>query len=129
MEKSFSIRVDKYIWCVRFFKTRSIAAEECSKHHVYINNFAVKASAIVRVGDEIIVKRTTVNYKYKVLQLLSNRVGAKFVAEYIKDITSEDELKKLENLSSSINLYRDKGTGRPTKKDRREIDKLFYDSM
>ncbi len=124
-KKSEEIRIDKFLWSVRIFKTRSIATEECKKKRVFINNMPVKPSKAVSVGEIIQVKKNPVKYTYKVLQLLKNRVGAKLVAEYIEDLTPEEELEKLKMDKYAGFFVRDRGTGRPTKKQRRELDKLM----
>lgn len=116
------MRIDKYLWCIRFFKTRNIATEACKKGHVRINSESVKASKIVFNNDKITVRKDQINYEIEVLDIPTNRVGAKLVDLYRKDITPPEVFEKLELLKYSKDYYRKKGTGRPTKKDRREIE-------
>ena len=117
------IRMDKFLWSVRLFKTRSIASDECRKGRIIINNIQVKPSRSV-VKDEIItVKKPPVNYSYRVIEPIENRVGAKLVSNFIEDLTPDCEKAKLEVQTGGI-IYRDKGTGRPTKKERRQIDRI-----
>lgn len=118
------MRIDKFLWCIRYFKTRSIATEACKKGHVKINGDSVKASKLVFNGEIISVRKNQINYKLQVLDIPANRVGAKLVDLYIKDLTPKEEFEKFELLKYSKDYYRKKGTGRPTKKDRRDIDDL-----
>ncbi len=119
------MRIDKYLWAIRVFKTRSLASEACSSAKIFIDNQAVKPSRNVNIGDIIQVKKTPVTYSYKVLQLLDKRVGAKLVETYAIDITPKEEIEKLDLMKMNAQAVRDRGTGRPTKKDRRIIDKYF----
>jgi len=116
------MRVDKYLWCIRFFKTRTIATEACKKGHVKINDSQIKPSREVFPTDKINIRKNQVNYTIQVLDTPKNRVGAKLVDMYRKDITPKEALEHLEILKYSKDYYRKKGTGRPTKKDRRDID-------
>lgn len=121
------MRIDKYLWCIRLFKTRNMATEACKKGHVKLDNSNTKASKEV-YGNEIIqVRKNQINYKLKVLDIPSSRVGAKLVDLYRKDLTPKEEFEKTELLKYSKDYYRKKGTGRPTKKDRRDIED-YYDS-
>jgi len=120
------IRIDKFLWAVRLFKTRSIATEACKKGKVLLNGEKVKASRSIMLNDVITINRAPVDYTYKVVGMLKNRVGAKLVAEYISDITPQSELDKLEEIKmSKVDYYRPKGTGRPTKRDRRLLDEIW----
>lgn len=119
------IRLDKYLWAVRIFKTRSDAADAIRNNRVLVNEAYAKPSREVKVGDQISVRRQAVNYKYKVLDLVSSRQGAKNVPQYCLDITPQSELDKLNAPRETIFVYRDRGTGRPTKKERRELDSLM----
>ncbi|MDQ7916745.1 RNA-binding S4 domain-containing protein [Mesonia sp. MT50] len=119
------MRIDKFLWCVRYFKTRSIATNACKKGHVKINGSSVKPSRDVYATDKIEVRKNQINYKVEVLDLPPSRVGAKLVNIYIIDITPKENLEKLDLLKYSKDYYRKKGTGRPTKKDRRDIDEWF----
>ena len=117
------IRVDKWLWAVRIFKTRSKATEACKRGRILIHDKPVKPSRVLRVNDIVQVKRPPVVFSYKVLGLLAKRLSARLVKEYVKDITPEAELEKLK-VKETFFINRDKGSGRPTKKERRIIDKL-----
>ena len=120
------IRIDKYLWAVRVFKTRSLATDACRKGKVIIDEIQVKPSRAVKEGDVIQVKRTPVIYSYRVKKLLGKRLSAKLVVDYVEDITPEEELKKLE-IKDTFFIKRDRGSGRPTKKERRIMDRLRSD--
>ena len=128
MTDNRGIRIDKYLWSVRIFKTRSIASDECRKGRILISEVHVKPSRIVNEGEIIIVKRPPVNFKYRVIEPIENRIAAKLVSHYIEDITPEEERKKLDYRNTGGTFLRDKGTGRPTKKERRLIDRFKDDS-
>ena len=122
------IRIDKFLWAVRFYKTRSLATDACKKGHIIINNVSVKPSRDVVEGTEFSVKSISIYRTYKILKLLNSRIGAKFVSEYIEETTSQEDLLKLQlikQMDALTLVKRDKGTGRPTKKDRRDIDKFI----
>ena len=119
------IRLDKYLWAVRIFKTRSDAADAVRNNRVMVNNAYANPSREVKIGDLISVRRQAVPYLYKVLDLVSSRQGAKNVPQYCLDITPQEELDKLNAPRETIFVFRDRGTGRPTKKERREIDSLM----
>lgn len=125
------IRLDKYLWAVRIFKTRSDAADAIRNNRVLVNDAYCKPSREVKIGDRITVKRMPVLYQYKVVELVSSRQPAKNVPLYCLNITPEEELQKLSTPRETIFVFRDRGTGRPTKKERRELDTLmegiFYD--
>ena len=125
------IRLDKYLWAVRVFKTRSDAADAIRNNRVLVNDAYAKPSREVKIGDRISVRRQAVTYQYKVLDLVSSSQGAKLVPQYCLDITPQEELDKLNVPRETIFVFRDRGTGRPTKKERRELDSLmdgfFYD--
>lgn len=116
------MRIDKYLWCTRYFKTRSIATEACKKGHVKVDNNSVKPSKLVFSGEKIMVRKNQINYEFIIIDIPANRIGAKLVDLYRKDITDKDQFDKLELLKYSKDYYRKKGTGRPTKKDRRELE-------
>jgi ribosome-associated heat shock protein Hsp15 len=116
------MRVDKYLWCIRFFKTRSIATTACRTGKVKIKGDNVKPSREVYPGDQIQIRKDQVDYIMEVLDVPESRLGAKLVDIYRKDITPKENLEKLELLKYSKEHYRKSGTGRPTKKDRRELD-------
>jgi len=122
-----SIRIDKFLWSVRLFKTRSIASEECRKGRILINNIQVKPSRIVLKDEVIVVKKPPVVYSFRVLEPIENRVSAKLVDSFIEDLTPEEEKEKLNIRLASGIVFRDKGSGRPTKKERRDIDRLKTD--
>ncbi|MGB7784538.1 MAG: RNA-binding S4 domain-containing protein [Salinimicrobium sp.] len=119
------MRIDKFLWCVRYFKTRSIATEACKQGKVRIDEAVVKPSREVYPSDKLTVRKNQINYQIEVLDLPPSRVGAKLVNLYINDVTPKEEFEKLELLKYSRDYYRKKGTGRPTKKDRRELDDWF----
>jgi ribosome-associated heat shock protein Hsp15 len=121
------MRVDKFLWCVRYYKTRSQATQACRKGHVSVNGDKVKASREVYPTDEINVRKNQINYKVEVLDTPKSRIGAKLKNIYILDKTPKDEFKAREALKYSQDYYRKKGAGRPTKKDRREIDGFLED--
>ena len=123
METEEQIRIDKWLWAVRIYKTRTIAAEQCSKGRILINNVAVKPSRVVKVDEVIVVRKPPVIHTYKVLGLLKNRVSAPLAQQYVQDLTPEDELAKREIARLNINFQRQQGSGRPTKRDRRQIEK------
>ncbi|CAM1354397.1 RNA-binding S4 domain-containing protein [Tenacibaculum halocynthiae] len=116
------MRIDKYLWCIRFFKTRSIATDACKKGHIKIDGTNLKPSKEIFGNEEIVVRKNQINYKIKVLDIPPSRVGAKLVDLYRKDLTPKEEFEKTELLKYAKDYYRKKGTGRPTKKDRRDID-------
>lgn len=116
------MRVDKFLWCVRYFKTRSIATEACKQGKVRINDQIVKPSREVYPSDKLMIRKDQINYEIEILDLPPSRVGAKLVGLYLNDITPKEALEKLDLLKYSQDFYRKKGTGRPTKKDRRDID-------
>ena len=117
------IRVDKWLWAVRIFKTRNQATEACKKGRVLIREQPVKPSRILRINDIVQVKRPPVIYSYKVTGLLAKRLSARLVKDYIEDVTPEQELEK-RKIRETFFISRDKGSGRPTKKERRIMDKL-----
>lgn len=121
------MRVDKYLWCIRYYKTRSIATEAVKKGHVSVNGQQAKASRDVFAGDKITLRKDQINYVISVLGIPDNRVGAKLVDMYRKDETPAEAFEHLELLKLSKEHYRAKGEGRPTKKDRRDIDDYILD--
>jgi len=120
-----SSRIDKWLWSVRIFKTRSIASEYCKKGRVLIKDSSVKPAKEIRVGDIIVVRKLPVNYSFRVKGIPKNRIGAKLTPDYLENITSQDELQKLDPNFMAFYGNRDKGTGRPTKKERRSIDTVL----
>lgn len=120
-----AVRIDKWLWAVRIFKTRSDAADACRNNRVTLNGGYTKPSREVKVGDNFTVTKLPVTYSYRIKELVSNRQGAKLVENYLDNLTPESELAKLNVPRESVFILRDKGTGRPTKKDRREMDELL----
>jgi ribosome-associated heat shock protein Hsp15 len=118
------VRIDKWLWAVRLFKTRTLATEECKKGRVTIEGVSVKPSRVPKPGEIIKVRKTPITYSYKVLGLTGKRIGAKLVHEFVLDITPPEELQILEIRKQMGFFERDRGTGRPTKKDRRDLDRL-----
>lgn len=116
------MRIDKYLWCIRVFKTRNIATEACKKGHIKISDKNVKASKEVFGNELILVRKNQINYKIQILDIPPSRVAAKLVDLYRKDLTPKEELEKTDLLKFAKDHYRKKGAGRPTKKDRRDID-------
>ncbi len=118
-------RIDKFLWEVRLFKTRSLAAEACKKGHVTINGQQVKSSREIKEGEQFSLRKAPVTYTYEVLGLPTGRVGAKLVPDYIRDITTPEMLELLEVLRIDQANNRARGTGRPTKKERRDLEEFF----
>jgi ribosome-associated heat shock protein Hsp15 len=123
-----SVRVDKFLWSIRVYKTRSEAAEACRNGHVTVNESAAKSSRDVKHGDTIKVRKGAVHYSWLVVQPIDKRQGAKLVEQYATDVTPQSELDKLAPPNEMIFLKRERGTGRPTKKERREIDRILGDN-
>ena len=117
-------RIDKWMWAVRIFKTRTIAAEACKKGRISINGALAKAARTVKPGDVIQVRKPPVTYSFKVLQPIEKRVGAKLVAEMMENVTTPEQYELLEMSRVSGFVIRAKGTGRPTKKDRRSLEEF-----
>ena len=116
------MRIDKYLWATRYFKTRNIATEACKKGHVKIRESKAKPSKEIFIGDSLIVRKNQINYELMVLDIPPSRVGAKLVDLYRKDITPKEAFENLDLLKHSREYYHKKGSGRPTKKDRRDIE-------
>jgi ribosome-associated heat shock protein Hsp15 len=119
------IRIDKYLWAIRVFKTRTDATDACKGGKVKIGTVNAKPSRDVQVGEVIAVRKGAVTFTYKVLQLVDHRLGAKLVPDYAENLTPESEIEKLRAPVESFFLTRDRGAGRPTKKDRREIEQIW----
>lgn len=119
-------RIDQWLWSVRIFKSRTQANDACKKGKVLINGVKAKPSATVQPDDHVKVGKDKFEYEYKVQKVIKKRVGAPLARECYEDITPEEELKKFErwHVAGSKGEYREKGTGRPTKKERREIEKF-----
>ena len=121
------MRIDKFLWCTRYYKTRSIATQAIQKGHVTVNGQAAKASREVYPTDKITVRRDQIKYLLTVLDVPASRVGPKLVDIYRKDETPPESFEHLELLRLSKEHYRAQGTGRPTKKDRRDLDEYGLD--
>jgi ribosome-associated heat shock protein Hsp15 len=121
-----STRIDKWLWAVRIYKTRSQASEACKKGRVIVNGIQVKPSRIIKEGETVFIRKPPVVYTYKVKGLLQKRQSAKVAREYYEDLTSVEELNKLK-INEKLFFSRVKGSGRPTKKERRIMDKLRGD--
>jgi ribosome-associated heat shock protein Hsp15 len=120
---SKTVRIDKYLWAVRLFKTRTLATEACKKGRVTVDDMPAKPSRGISAGDIIEVKKMPVVYSYRVVDPIEKRVGAKIVEKFVEDITPQEELQKLE-IQDDFFVKRDRGAGRPTKKERRLLDDI-----
>lgn len=120
-----STRLDKYLWSIRVFKTRSEATDACRGGKILVNGQDAKPSREIKAGDIILARKGPVQYQYKVLQPIDRRQGAALVAQYAQNLTPESELAKLHAPHESFFVTRDRGAGRPTKKERRQMDTLY----
>jgi ribosome-associated heat shock protein Hsp15 len=127
MSGNDNIRIDKFLWAVRIFKTRSLASDACRKGKIIINNIQVKPSRIIATNETLVVKKVPLTYYFTIIKPIEKRVSAKLVHLYITDITPESEKTKLLNRELAGFGYRERGTGRPTKRERRNIDRLKED--
>ena len=118
------VRVDKWLWAVRVFKTRTIASDACKKGRVMIDRVAVKPSRNVRVGEIVEVRKPPITFSFKVLELADKRMGAKMVPQYMENVTPSDQYELLELNKISGFVDRQRGTGRPTKKERRDMEQF-----
>lgn len=118
------MRLDKLLWHVRYYKTRSLATEACKKNRIKVNGEVAKASREVMPSDVIDVRKDQIGYRFEILQIPKSRIGAKLVTLHILDKTPKEELEKLELRKLSQDYYRERGEGRPTKKDRRDLDEF-----
>ncbi|QDP86019.1 RNA-binding S4 domain-containing protein [Chryseobacterium sp. SNU WT5] len=116
------MRIDKFLWCVRFYKTRSIAADEIKKNRVSLAGQTVKSSKEVKEGDVLKIRKNQIDYQLKILQIPKSRIGSKLVPDFIADKTEKEQYEILKLRKLNQEHYRNKGEGRPTKKDRRDID-------
>lgn len=119
------LRIDKYLWAIRVYKTRTDATDACKGGKVRINGADTKPSKLVKPGDMIVARKGAVTYTYKVIQLIDKRQGAKLVPNYAENLTPSEELAKLRAPVETFFLKRDRGAGRPTKKDRRQMEDLW----
>ncbi len=117
-------RIDKYLWCVRLYKTRNLAKKACESGKILLNGQTAKPSRLVSSGDVINVKQPPIVREYKALKIINNRVGAKLIPEILEETTNPEEIDKL-NMANKHFMWRDKGSGRPTKKERRDIEDFF----
>lgn len=128
-EEKTEVRIDKWLWAVRLFKTRTLAVEACKKGRIMILGTNIKPSRMVRVGDVIQIRKSPITYSFKVLDLSEKRMGAKLVPQFMEDATPQSEYEILELSKVSGFIDRDRGAGRPTKKDRRDLDDFIDDSF
>lgn len=120
-----SLRIDKYVWFVRLAKTRTLATDLIQKGKIKLNNAPAKASKEVKIGDTISIVKNNATFTYKIKDLLDRRVGAKLVSEYLIDVTDPMELDKFKTYQQAQSVYREYGTGRPSRKDRDKMDSFF----
>lgn len=123
------MRIDKFLWSIRFYKTRTIATEEIKKNRVSIGEGTVKSSKEVKEGDVIKIRKNQIDYKIKVIQIPKSRIGAKLVPLHIKDVTDKEQYELLKLRKMSQDYYRNRGEGRPTKKDRRDMDEYVENDI
>ncbi|MDO5036301.1 MAG: RNA-binding S4 domain-containing protein [Porphyromonas sp.] len=118
-------RIDKWLWATRVFKTRSIASDACKKGRVLVDGLTVKPSKMIHVGDRVQVRKPPVTFTFEVIGLTNNRVGAKLVENYLRNVTPQDQYEVLELHRAAQKLGRARGSGRPTKKERRDMEQFF----
>jgi len=121
---SEGVRIDKWLWAVRIFKTRNLATEFCKKGRVLISGEPVKPSRLVRIGDQIEIRKPPLTLTYKVTGIIEKRVSAPIASENVLNLTPPEELERIDSMMESAFYTRDRGAGRPTKKERRDLDKL-----
>lgn len=124
---SSSSRIDKYLWSVRIYKTRTQASDACKNGRVFVNSTTIKPSRIIEIGDSLVVRKMPVIYTYRIKDIPPSRVGPKLVATYLEDMTPEEELAKLQVRAGFNSGHRKRGSGRPTKRERRDLDRLQND--
>ena len=124
MAEKHNTRIDKWLWAVRIFKTRAQATEACAGGKVKIDGIAVKASRKIKPGETLLVRKGVIKYMYKVLKIAEKRMGAKLIIDFVEDLTSDDERAKLKSSHKQPLQTREKGQGRPTKKERRIMDEI-----
>jgi ribosome-associated heat shock protein Hsp15 len=127
MESHIDIRIDKWLWAVRFFKTRKLALEACQKGHVKIDDTAVKPSRRVRLNETAVIKTERVERTIRVIALTNRRVGPKLTVDFYEDLTDPEEYERAKRTVAQRILMREKGSGRPTKKERREMGRFMDD--
>ncbi|MDR1119703.1 MAG: RNA-binding S4 domain-containing protein [Dysgonamonadaceae bacterium] len=121
------VRIDKWMWAMRIFKTRTLAVEACKKNRILVNDTPAKPSRTVKTGDLIQVRKPPVTYTFKALQLTDKRIGASLVPEYLEDVTPPEQYELMELNKIGGFIDRARGTGRPTKKERRDLDDFLDD--
>lgn len=124
MRAVVNMRIDKFLWCVRVYKTRTLATDACKENRVFVQDVVVKPSREVKAGEVIRIRRGAVTFQWKVVEMPKTRVGPKLVEQFVLDITTPEELEKFAIIKEGLN-QRPRGVGRPTKKDRRDLDELF----
>jgi ribosome-associated heat shock protein Hsp15 len=124
MAEKHNTRIDKWLWAVRIFKTRAQATEACAGGKVKIDGTAIKASRKIKLGETLLVRKGVIKYMYKVLKITEKRMGAKHIIDFIEDLTPDDERAKLKSSHKQPLQTREKGQGRPTKKERRIMDEI-----
>jgi len=124
MAEKHNTRIDKWLWAVRIFKTRAQATEACAGGKVKIDSTAVKASRKIKPGETLLVRKGVIKYMYKVIKIAEKRMGAKLIIDFVEDLTSDDERAKLKSSHKQPLQTREKGQGRPTKRERRNMDKF-----
>ena len=120
-----SLRIDKYVWFVRLAKTRTLATEQTQKGRIKLNDANVKPSKEIKIGDTVSIVKNNAVFSYKVKDLLDRRIGAKLVSDYLIDITDPMEVEKFKTYQAAQSVYREYGTGRPSRKDRDRMDSFF----
>lgn len=120
-----NVRIDKWLWAIRVFKTRSQATEACRKGHVTIEDFPVKPSREIQPGQIVKVKKMSVCRSLKVIEVTGKRMSAKLVPDFVEDVTPSEEFELLKTQKDMNWISREKGSGRPTKKERRDLDEFF----
>jgi len=125
MEQSDKVRIDKWLFAMRLFKTRSLAADHCNRERVLIAGHSVKPSRLIKAGDEITIAGTGFKQVFQVLKLSDRRLSPKLVPDYCKNITPQEELDKLTMIRAQKSLLRERGSGRPTKRERRDLDEFI----
>ncbi|MGM5630957.1 RNA-binding S4 domain-containing protein [Apibacter raozihei] len=121
------MRIDKFLWCVRFYKTRALATDECKKNRVSLGENVLKPSKEVNIGEIYTIRKNQIDYKMQVIQIPASRLGAKLVSLYVKDLTDPEQVEEMKTRMQAQNYYRQRGLGRPTKKDRRDLEDYTTD--
>ncbi len=119
------VRLDKYLWAIRLYKSRNDATEACKGNKVHVNGTAAKPSKMIKAGDVLAVRKGAVTFTYRAKALIENRIGAKLVPDYAENLTPQTELDKLQAPAETFFVRRDRGAGRPTKRDRRIMDEMW----